>query len=131
MCSSRPLPGFNSATSQGTAPNWAVASTEKLDTTPYADQYLVFWVLVYIADSRGQLVPEMPGHGLVAVPPVFTSIADATALLEPYSNKIGFYTSTFYVAPQAAATPTRPAGPPRLGPLTVQVSRPRITLGEK
>ena len=92
-----PLPGFNSASSGGTTPNWTTASTEKLDTTSYGDQYLVFWVLVYMTGAQG-LVPEMPGHGLTAIPPTLDSIAAATAYLEPYSNNIGFYRSLFYIA---------------------------------
>jgi len=36
----QPLPGFNSISSGGTTPNWAVASTTALDTTSLGNQYL-------------------------------------------------------------------------------------------
>ena len=124
-----PLPGFNSASSGGTTPNWTTASTEKLDTASYGDQYLVFWVLVYMTNALG-LVPEMPGHGLTAIPPTLDSIAAATAYLEPYSNNIGFYRSLFYVAPQASAVSSNP-GQARLDMRPVDVSASRVFLGDK
>ena len=124
-----PLPGFNSASSGGTTPNWTIASTEKLDTTSYGDQYLVFWVLVYMTDALG-LVPEMPGHGLTAIPPTLDSITAATAYLEPYSNNIGFYRSLFYIAPQASAGLANPAQV-GLDMRPVDVSASRVFLGDK
>jgi len=124
-----PLPGFNSASSGGTTPNWTIASTEKLDTTSYGDQYLVFWVLVYMTNALG-LVPEMPGHGLTAIPPTLDSIAAATAYLEPYSNNIGFYRSLFYIAPQASVASSNP-GQPELDMRPIGVSASRVFLGDK
>ena len=124
-----PLPGFNSASSGGTTPNWTIASTEKLDTTSYGDQYLVFWVLVYMTNALG-LVPEMPGHGLTTIPPTLDSIAAATAYLEPYSNNIGFYRSLFYIAPQAIVASSNLAQD-GLDMRPVEVSASRVFLGDK
>ncbi len=94
-----PFPGFNSISSGGTIPNWTIAQTTKLDTTPYSGQYLGFWVMVYIKGSQqGDLVPELAGHGLTGIPPkTLNSISDATPYLDPYSNNVGFYKSLFYV----------------------------------
>ncbi len=124
------LPGFNSEASQGTAPNWAIASTAKLDTGAYADQYLVFWVLVYITGPDGGLVAEMPGHGLTGIPPVLPSITAATKYLQSYSNNIGFYRSLFYVAPKpsVASVDVQQA---HVSLESVQASAPRVLLGNK
>ena len=124
-----PLPGFNSGDVRRHDANWSIASTEKLDTTSYGDQYLVFWVLVYMTNALG-LVAEMPGHGLTAIPPALDSIAAATAYLEPYSNNIGFYRSLFYIAPQASAVSSNPAQP-GLDMRPVDVSASRVFLGDK
>ena len=103
-----PLPGFNSASSGGTTPNWTMASTEKLDTTSYGDQYLVFWVLVYMTDALG-LVPEMPGHGLTAIPPTLDSITAAAAFLGP--QQISGTAGTSLSSPHSRASYTSwPAG---------------------
>ncbi len=100
-----PIPGFNSASNGGTQPNWALASTTTLDTASYSDQYLVFWVIVWIQDVDGRLVAEMPGHGLKAIPGALTDITEATPLLESHSNNIGFYKYAFYIAPPSSGLP--------------------------
>ena len=123
-----PLPGFNSASSGGTTPNWTIARTEKLDTTSYGDQYLVFWVLVYMTNALG-LVPEMPGHGLTAIPPTLDSIAAATTYLEPYSNNIGFSEACF-TSPASERCLVHP-GQAGLEMRPVEVSASRIFLGDK
>ena len=63
-----PIPGFRGG--QTLTPNWALASTT-FDTTPYSDTYLVFWVVVWM-EQNGQLVSEMPGHGITAIPGAMT-----------------------------------------------------------
>jgi hypothetical protein len=107
-----PLPGFNSISSGGIMPNWVLAETTNLDTTPYSDQYLdqylAFWVLVYMKDTQGNLVAELPGHGLTGIPPALNSISDATPYLESHSNNIGFYKSLFYVKPVSAPSTVDP-----------------------
>jgi hypothetical protein len=124
-----PLPGFNSATSGGTTPNWTTASA-RLDTSPYADQYLAFWVLLYMQNSQGQLVAEMPGRGLAAIPPALDGIGAATPYLQSFSNNIGFYKSLFYVAPQVsiASVDAREA---QVTLTSVTASAPRVFLGDK
>ncbi|HWP00305.1 MAG TPA: VCBS repeat-containing protein [Methylococcus sp.] len=102
-----PIPAFNSQSNQGTLPNWVLVSTDKLDTAAHADQYLAFWVLVWMQDAQGNLIGEMPGHGLTQLPGTLTSITDATGLLEAYSNNVGLYTALFYIAPPNAEGVTR------------------------
>ena len=75
--------------------NWVLAQT-KFDTKPYGNQYLTFWVVVWMQHPGG-LSEELPGHGLNAVPGDLGSLADAHALSETYSNNVGFYKSAFYV----------------------------------
>jgi hypothetical protein len=78
----------------GAPVNWVLASTT-FDTTPYANQYLTFWVVVWMQSPDGQLVAEIAGHGLKAIPGTLSSIADVET--EKYSNNVGFYNSEFYV----------------------------------
>ena len=125
-----PLPGFNSVSSQGTNPNWTIASTTKLDTTPYSDQYLAFWVLVYTKETTGNLAPELRGHGLTSIPPALDSISNATPYLEPYSNNIGFYKSLFYVEP-VDGTETVAPGEAGLSLHRLKVSSSRVSTGQK
>jgi hypothetical protein len=86
-------------------PNWVLASTP-LDTTGYGNHDLVFWVLVYMLDSHGNLVAEMPSHGLD--PNSFNPVASYTNIsavpTESYSNNVGLYGtfSPFFVKPPTA-----------------------------
>jgi len=130
-----PIPGFNSGSNGGIQPNWVLASTDKLDTASYGDQYLVFWAVVWIQDQQGRLVAEMPGHGLNAIPGVLTDITQATPLLEPFSNNVGFYKYAFYIAPSSGRQPAvrRGAGAADKPPLTVEavsVSPTRAVLNQ-
>ena len=94
-----PIPGFNSTATGGQNPNWAMASTQ-FDTTNYSDQYLIFWVLVWMEDGNGNMVAEMPGHGLTALPTATTT--PLSAAIESYSNNVGYYRQSFYVVPPTA-----------------------------
>ena len=110
--------------------NWVLAQT-KFDTKPYGNQYLTFWVVVWMQHPGG-LSEELPGHGLNAVPGDLGSLADAHALSETYSNNVGFYKSAFYVK-GASTTAQLAAAPPqsqraRLG--AVHVSPRRADAGE-
>ncbi len=114
-------------------PNWTTATTT-LDTTPYGDQYLVFWVMVVLKDAQGNPVSEMPAHGLTGIPPTLNSIAEATQWTEPYSNNVGFYKSTFYVAPpstHAAAATAASAATPRISLDDLKLSKTKALLGDK
>jgi hypothetical protein len=103
-----PIPPFSDDDS---APlNWVLAGTS-FDTTPYAGQYLAFWVVVWMEDSSGNLVPEIGGHGLKSIPGALKSLADVQA--EEYSNNVGFYNAAFYVfPPQSALSATSFSGEP-------------------
>ncbi|WP_446742239.1 hypothetical protein [Silvibacterium acidisoli] len=59
-----------------------------------------FWAVVWVEDSNGNLVAELPGHGLTALPPAngqYNSLADVP--IEIYSNNLGFYNQAFTVLP--------------------------------
>src|SRR5262245_14634752 len=103
------ISGYNSDSSQGGAPNWALASVP-FDTTPYPATYLVFWVVVWMEDAQGRLVAEMRDHGLTAIPsPTLARITDVPT--EPFSNTVGMYGvyMPFYVAPPVAPGAAAPA----------------------
>jgi hypothetical protein len=100
------IPGYQ-ASSQ---PNWTLVSIP-FDTTNYGGKQLVFWVLVYMVDPDGRLLPEMPGHGLSAVPDLqsFKQIKDIPT--ETYSNNVGLYgTYTHFNILPAGVGATPPAG---------------------
>jgi len=101
--------------------NWTLASTT-FDTTPYANQYLTFWVVVWMEDSSGNLVPELSGHGLKAVPGTLRSIADVQT--EEYSNNVGFYNSEFYVFP---SEPALNAGSLDGEPATIDIGKVQLS----
>ena len=94
--------------------NWQLVSIpQPFDTTPYPDQYLTFWVVVWMEDSSGRLVGELPGHGLQTIPGPLTNFGDVAAFEQTFSNNVGFYKSAFYVFPaQSPPTPVvTPSGP--------------------
>lgn len=103
------LPAFGNASN---SPNWTTASTT-WDTTGQGGTYWVFWVLAYAVDTSGNLLAELPGHGLSAKPGTLTSIFDApleevtitlddgTSETVSFSNNVGFLRSDFYVAPES------------------------------
>jgi hypothetical protein len=101
--------------------NWVLAKTD-FDTTGYDAKYLIFWVVVWIEDANGNLVPETEGHGLTKIPGDLKSLAGVEA--ETYSNNVGFYNSAFYVFPeQSVAEATNSDGEPAI--IHVDNTRPR------
>lgn len=87
--------------------NWTLATTT-FDTTNYANQNMVFWVVVWAQAGNNTLVSEIAGHGLSAIPsnvmanmsevPVeMNTSVDKTALVT-YSNNLGMYQQVFYVS---------------------------------
>jgi hypothetical protein len=86
--------------------NWKlIKSDQTFDTTGRAGQYFVFWVVVWMEDG-GQLVPEIQGHGLTALPGTLNTpydvplemakSADGTSNVS-YSNNVGYYHYRFPV----------------------------------
>jgi hypothetical protein len=97
-----PIPPFNT---DSLNLNWQrVAIPTPFDTTNFGDQYLVFWVVVWMQDANGNLVSEIPGHGLTAVPGTLRQFSDAAAFEQTYDNNVGFYKSAFYVFPKPTAS---------------------------
>ena len=106
-----PIPPFNTDSANL---NWQLVSIPRpFDTTSYADQYLTFWVVVWMEDSSERLVAELPGHGLRTIPGPLTNFGDVAAFEQQFSNNVGFYESAFYVfPPRSPPTPVViPSGP--------------------
>ena len=126
-----PIPGFNSASTQGEAPNWALAS-HPFDTSAYADKHLVFWVVVWAEDGQGNLMPELEGHGLTANPrsSSFTQITQVPT--EDYSNNVGLYGTytPFFVAPKQQALAEARAAPGQLVLAGIEVAADHVLLLE-
>jgi hypothetical protein len=117
-----PIPPFSD--SPGAPLNWVIVHTPTpFDTTPYSGKSLVFWVVVWMQDANGNLVPEIQGHGLTSVPGQLTSLADVPVEMATdtqrnpvsYSNNVGLYHVSFSVLPPpnelalAALPPSNPA----------------------
>jgi hypothetical protein len=98
-----PIPGFNSASNQGTRPNWSYASVP-FDTTKYADTQLVFWVVVWM-DNGTDMFAEQEGHSLTESPLRKTYTQIGQVPIQQYSNNVGLYGtySPFYVAARTSA----------------------------
>ena len=104
-----PIPAFDAT--PGAPFNWITATSDNFDTTPYSNQYLTFFVVVWMQNADGTLAQEATGHGLNALPGTINSFADAANLEEvlsggtrSYSNNIGFYNAVFYVFPTQTGT---------------------------
>ena len=72
----------------------------------------MFWVVVWVEDSSGEMVPELQGHGLSAMPGTLTSITDVPLEMvtvdgdeKTFSNNVGFLHSKFYIADETTASP--------------------------
>jgi hypothetical protein len=118
----RPITGFG-----GQEPNWVLAGTT-FDTTQHANQYLIFWVVVWM-EQNGQLVPELTGHGLTAIPG--TTAAPTAVAIERYSNNVGFYKQPFFVCPQEVCPQARArARAPSPAAETVQIAPRRVSTFE-
>ncbi len=101
--------------------NWVLAKTD-FDTKGYDNNYLIFWVVVWIEDANGNLVPETEGHGLTKIPGDLKSLAGVEA--ETYSNNVGFYNSAFYVFPElSVADATNLDGEPA----TIHIAETRLS----
>src|SRR5690606_14829404 len=58
----QPIPRFSTVSL-----NWDMVRTT-FDTTGLEERYLIFWVVVWMQDENGELVEEIEGHGLTAIP---------------------------------------------------------------
>jgi hypothetical protein len=122
-----PIPQFSD--NDGAPLNWILASTN-FDTTGFDGQYLIFWVVVWVEDTNGKLVPEIEGHGLKSIPGVLRSLTDVQA--EKYSNNVGFYNSAFYVFPAQSSTASTSSDgePATIDIVNAQLSQKRVMQGQ-
>jgi hypothetical protein len=109
------IPGVDSASNQGTQPNWVVTPAVNFDTTSYANSYLVYWVVTWMEDANGNLVSEMKDHGLTANPASLTFQQIGQVPVQAHSNNVGMYgvNSPFYVAAAQTAGETETAPTPQ------------------
>src|SRR5262249_55540367 len=87
-------------------------ATVNFSTSGLGDTYQIFWVVVWVEDSNGNLVSEVPGHGLSSVPGTLTCIEDVplemvtftdtlnsdTVTTTSFSNNVGYLNQAFYIA---------------------------------
>ena len=149
------IPPFNESTGPNAQPNWTLVSTtfdtSKFQETKNGSANLVFWVVTWMDDGNGNLVSEMPGHGLTKIPSAGTPTPDGettvnfpdVAQLEEcqppdsnnhvgcYSNNVGLYKQVFYInAPSLGATLGSTAGSLDIGKVDVSANQvtPRDTV---
>jgi PEP-CTERM motif-containing protein len=125
---------FNESTGPNAQPNWTLVSTtfdtSKFQETKDGNAHLVFWVVVWMQDGNGNLIAEMPGHGLTAIPPAGTANSNGETTVHfsgpqgspgvaqseecqldgnCYGNNLGLYKQVFYIAPNAVDVTPLPA----------------------
>jgi hypothetical protein len=132
-----PIPAFSDTSN---TLNWAlVHAPAPFDTTPYSNQFLTFWVVVWMEDSSGALVKEMPGHGLTSIPGTLKQPSDVQLEMAAntqgekvsYSNNVGFYEYAFPVLPKETGLGAPPPGNPAETILKkVLAARKHVRLGE-
>ena len=106
------IPGHSSDTitkaacTNGDADNWVLATTSQPFDPVSAGidpgtngTYVVFWVVAWMENSSGALVPEVTEHGLTGLPGNLTSLTAAGALSETYGNNLGFFHLPTFVCP--------------------------------
>lgn len=132
------IPAFSDASD---APlNWVVVhAPAPFDTTPYSNQSLTFWVVVWMEDGNGGLVAEMPGHGLTSIPGTLNQPSDVPVEFATntsgekasYSNNVGFYEYAFPVVPKTTLLGAPPPGNPAETILkNVSAAKKRVRLGQ-
>ena len=94
------------ACSHGGDDNWILATTkEPFDPTAHGidpgntGKYVLFWVLVWLEDGSGNLVPELAEHGLTGLPGSLTSLTAAGSLSQTYGNNLGWFGQPIFVCP--------------------------------
>jgi hypothetical protein len=114
---------FNSDTD---TPNWVLVP-QAFDTSgtncggqSCDNQDLVFWVVVWMENASGNIVAELPLHGLDAIPGDGADFLDVAGLEQTYSNKtysnnLGFYNQVFHVFPKTSPVAARTTTPPPEG----------------
>jgi hypothetical protein len=131
---------FNNSSGPSAQPNWTLVTTtfdtSKFKKTQNGNVHLVFWVVVWMQDATGNIVAEMPGHGITSIPPAGTVDGDGETMFhfagltnqypgatdfeecqpngQCYSNNLGMYKQVFYVASNSLG-----ALPPATGTLDI------------
>ncbi len=75
-------------------PNYVLVNHD-LSTSDLGGTYQLFWVVVWIEDSSGSMVAEIPDHGLTEVPGTLDWVVNAP--FEQHSNNIGVYNSAVHI----------------------------------
>jgi hypothetical protein len=126
------IPGFDSASVQGSQPNWVLTSPVSFDTTRYGNSYLAYWVVTWMEDSTGNLIPEMPDHGLTANPATLAFQQINQVPVQSYSNNVGIYgvNSPFFIAAAQTGLATAEKTTGSLSRVTLK-TRERLLLDQR
>lgn len=123
--------GIDPCSEQDAPRNWAFAETtwdtSSLDSSEASNWKL--WLVTWM-EGGGDLVPEIAGHGLTAIPGAdLNSLADVP--IETYSNNMGFYNQLFTLRPPgesaAGADVLAVAGPPTTQQPQLWIAKVRVS----
>jgi hypothetical protein len=139
------IPPFNDSSGPSAQPNWTLVTTtfdtSKFKETQGGNVHLVFWVMVWMQDGSGNMIAEMPGHGITAIPPAGTVDEDGETMFhftgltnqyqgasdfeerQPdgscYSNNLGLFKQAFYLAGPSLGAPPPATGTLEIGKVQV------------
>ncbi len=134
------IPSMAGFKAEGTEPNWTTANVDfipaNFDATKNGNAYMIFWVVVWMEDTGGKLVAEMPGHGLTSIPA--SNLTQITQVpFEPYSNNVGIYGvhQRFYICQTSGCIPQNTGlgatqSSPALKSITLSIS-PQLLLEQR
>lgn len=113
-----PVPAFNVG-GTSTTPNWKTVSTtfNTEEEGMEGDTWWIFWILAWPQHHEGNVVTELPGHGLPAgfhpgeiyksildVPLEIVNVIESGQNVQTsFTNNLGFWKQAFYVAPRTIA----------------------------
>ncbi len=144
------IPPFNT-TSDPARDNIAVATTSYVpgeeDACEYEEgvlrcdgAYYAYWVTVWAEDADGNVLPELPGHGIGAdfdpdtIYPFITDVPLETVTFDgestTFSNNVSFYKKVFAIIPEDAAQALPVSAPNELTLARLTVTPKRVNLGE-
>lgn len=135
------IPPFTSAGE----PNWKAVTIDfnTEDEGMGIGTYWIFWVLVTGVDSQGNLITEVPGHGLDSASytpgDVFSSILDVPLEMvtinelnqdvdRSFTNNVGFFKHAFYIASPIIPQGARPE--PEINIENLRVIPDTVKVGE-
>ncbi len=110
----------------GSAENFTTTEVSYAVDATQADTYWIFWATVWLEDGQGNVLSELAGHGLGSTfsPTThYRTISEVpleTTSVGVFSNNVGMYKQTFYVAKDTSTATLGVFGRPRADSLSIE-----------